>query len=142
MSSQRSISSGALLRLPALGSLGVQLRDPGRAIVCIALSNLGSAERRGRDGLQLWDERVEVLGAMETLGEEVQGGMVERITQESHYARDVTQFGAGKAFTPRSRSYVEENVGDLNRYPERTESRRRSRGYDSLEGFTSDSSMG
>ena len=78
-SRQRSISSGAMLCVSALGSLGVQLWDPGRAIARIALLNLGSIERSGRDGLQLWDERVAVFGAMETLGEEVQGEMVERL---------------------------------------------------------------
>ena len=57
-----------------------------RASVCFALPNLGPIEGRGCDGLQLWGKRIEMFGSLETLGEEAQGGMVERKAQESHHA--------------------------------------------------------
>ena len=46
----------AVLCMRALGTLGVQLRDPGRAIVCIALPDLGSVEGCGVDGLPVRGE--------------------------------------------------------------------------------------
>ena len=52
-------------------SSGVQLWYPGRAVVCIALPNIGLVKRRGSDGFQLWQRRVAMPGAMETVGEEV-----------------------------------------------------------------------
>ena len=46
----------AVLCMRALGTLGVQLWDPGRAIVCIALPDLGSVEGCGGDGLSVRGE--------------------------------------------------------------------------------------
>ena len=50
-----------------LGTLRVQLWDPGRAVVCFTLSDLGPVEGCGGDGLPVRKERGEVLGSMETL---------------------------------------------------------------------------
>ena len=59
-----------------LGTPGVQLWDPGRAIVCFTLSDLGSVEGCGGDGLPVREKRGEVLGSVETLDQEVPARMV------------------------------------------------------------------
>ena len=46
----------AVLCMRPLGTLGVQLWDPGRAIVCIALPDLGSVEGCGGNGLSVRGE--------------------------------------------------------------------------------------
>ena len=61
-------------------------RFSGRAIVCVALPDPGPAERCGGDGLPVWAKRVEVSGTMETLGEEVQGGVVGGAQETSYHA--------------------------------------------------------
>ena len=48
----------AVLCVRALGTLGVQLWDPGRAVVCVALPDLGSVEGCGGDGLSARGEGV------------------------------------------------------------------------------------
>ena len=46
----------AVRRVRPLGTPGVQLRDPGRAIVCFTLSDLGSVEGCGGNGLPVREE--------------------------------------------------------------------------------------
>ena len=76
MSRSEVLSLVAVLCMRALGASGVQLWDPGRAVACVTLSDLGPIEGCGGDGLSVWTERGEVSGAVATVDQEVPEGMV------------------------------------------------------------------
>ena len=56
MSRSQVLSIVAMRGMRELGTPGVQLRSPGRAVVCFSLSDLGSPEGGGGFRLPVWKE--------------------------------------------------------------------------------------
>ena len=56
MSRSQVLSIVAMRGMRKLGTPGVQLRNPGRAVVCFSLSDLGSPEGGGGFRLPVWKE--------------------------------------------------------------------------------------